>query len=358
MDPTRFPHRIAFSFTPGTFDIERMRPDIWSYDDESGSAHAQLDACWSRLLPALSKLGLLMACAPSSPVTAAVAIKAARFEPVPDSADWVCLETGIELCPANLGGVLAALEPLESGQQTASLQFFDRCGEGCVKLLVTSRSDIAAFEDLVRRHAMSRHIAHFGPAGSAVSLLLDAEPDAQAVRSLWGGLRRTLPTSAFPGLEGVSRRRALGVAGLRHAWRARETAVMPLIRAMTLADAPLGIGVRNDAVFLPVGMYPTHWADCCCGTTFFAGASQLTLRHELNRSEAWVTRFELHGEEILCLEIYDNAGRFSAGLGLRPEALSVHRTQWNHWLREAACQPGSSSQSSCMDKNDPTPEIA
>ncbi len=338
MDPTHSTHRIAFSFAHGTFDIERMRPELWCDDDECGSAYVQLDACWSRLLPALSKIGLLMACAPSHPITAAVALKAAQFEHVPESPDWVCLESGIEICPENLGGVLATLEPLEGGQQTAALQFFDRDGEGCLKLLVTNRSDLAAFEHLVSRHATPQYITPFGQTGSAAALTLGtAEPDAQAMRSLWGGLRRTLPTSAFPGLEGISRRRALGLAGLRHAWQIRETAVMPLIRAMTLADAPLGIGVRNDAVFLPVGMYPTHWADCCCGTTFFAGASQLTLRHELSQAEAWVTRFEVRGQETLCLEIYDDAGSFRAGLGLRHEAMPTHHIQWKHWLREAAC---------------------
>ncbi len=337
MDPTHSPHRIAFSFAYGTFDIERMNPDLWNYDDDCGSAYVQLDACWSRLLPALGKMGLLMACAPSSAITAAMGLKAARFEPVPDSPEWVCLETGMELCPANLGGVLATLEPLEGAQQTAALQFFDRNGEGCLKLLMTNRSDVTAFEHLVSCHAMPHHVTPWGPAGSAASLVLGAEPDAQAVRSLWGGLRRTLPTSLFPGLEDVSRRRALGVAGPRHAWQIRETAVMPLIRAMTLADAPLGTGLRNEAVFLPVGMYPTHWADCCCGTTFFAGTSQLTLRHELSHAEAWVTRFEVRGKEILCLEIYDDEGRFCAGLGLRPEAMPTHHIQWNHWLREAAC---------------------
>ena len=337
MAPTHLPHRIAFSFALGTFDIERMNPDLWCYDDECGSAYVQLGACWSRLLPALNKLGLLMACTPASPITAAMALKEARFESVPDSPDWVCLATGIELCPANLGGVLATLEPLEGARQTASLQFFDRNGDGCLKLLLTNRSDITAYEQLVNCHAMPQHITHFGPNGSAASLVLGTEPDAQTVRSLWGGLRRTQPTDTFPGLEGVSRRRALGVAGPSHAWQIRETAVMPLFRAMTLTDAPMRIGVRNDAVFLPVGMYPTHWADCCCGTTFFAGTSQLTLRHELSHAEAWVTRFEVRGKEILCLEIYDDVGRFRAGLGLRPEAMPTHHIQWNHWLREAAC---------------------
>lgn len=161
---------------------------MWCDDEDCGSAYVQLDADWSRLLPALGKIGLLMACAPSHPVTAAEALKAARFEKVPESPDWICLESGMEICQAKLGGVLATLEPLEGGQQTAALQFFDRSGEGCLKLLVTNRSDLAAFEHLVSRHAMPPHISPFGQTGSAAALTLGAaEPDAQAVRSLWGG---------------------------------------------------------------------------------------------------------------------------------------------------------------------------
>ncbi|MEZ5387761.1 MAG: ChuX/HutX family heme-like substrate-binding protein [Prosthecobacter sp.] len=314
-----------------------MKPSFWEVDVEGGSAHVQLDARWLRLLPALEKCGLLMACAPSGPVTAAVAARRLRFESVPDSSEWVCLESGIELCPANLGGVLAALEPLEGGQHTASLQFFDREGEGCLKLMLTNHSDVTAFETFVCRHAMPRHLAHFGPSGNACSLVSDAEPDAQAVRSLWNGLRRTLPTSIFPGVDGISRRRALAVAGPKYAWCVRENAVLQLLRAMTLADAPLGIGVRNDAVFMPAGMHLSHWADCGCGTTFFSSVVQLTLRHELNACECWATRFEVHGSEVLSVEVYDADGHFRAGLGLRPEAHPVQREQWNHWLREAAC---------------------
>jgi putative heme degradation protein len=337
MENTRNPDRIAFGFQPGSPNLERMNPALWAFDEDTGSAHAQLGARWARLLPALEKIGLVMACAPSGPVTSALAARRLRFASVPDSAEWICLETGIELCPANLGGVLAALEPLEGGLHTASLQFFDRAGEGCLKIMLTNHSDLAAFESFVCHHAMLRHLAHFGPSGAAASLLLTAEPDAHAVRSLWNGLRRTLPTSAFPGVEGVSRRRALAVAGPCHAWRVRQSAVMAVLRAMTLADAPLGIGVRNDAVFLPAGICLASWADCCCGTTFFAGTAQLTLRHELGACECWVVRFEVCGSEVLSLEIYDDAGRFRAGLGLMNAAHPVQREQWHHWLREAAC---------------------
>ncbi len=324
-------NRIAFSFEPGTFDIGRMKPGLWEVDEETGSAHVQLDARWARLLPALEKTGILMACAPSGPATAAVALEQARFEPVPNSADWVCLESGMEICPASLGGVIAAMEQLETGQQTASLQFFDRQGEACLKLLATNRTHVAAFEDLVRCHAGGRTGGRF-ESESWTPAPLETVPDARAVRSLWNGLRRTLPETSFPGLEGLSRRRALAVAGRGHAWQMRTTAVPSLLRVMTLADAPLGIGLRNEAVFLPAGMYPSHWSDCVCGTTFFSTTAQITLRHLIQRSEAWVTRFVVGTREVLCLELYDQHGRFCAGLGLRPEATRAQHEQWNDWL--------------------------
>lgn len=329
------PNRIAFSFVQGTFDIDRMKPVLWEVDEDTASAHVQLDARWERLLPALSKVGILMACAPSGPATVAVALEHARFEPVPNSSDWVCLESGMEICPANLGGVIAAIEGLEGGLETASLQFFDRSGDGCLKLMATNRTDIAAFEALVGRHATARHTANFG--SRAVTPSKGGEPpDARTVRSLWDGLRRTLPETSFPGLEGVSRRRALAVAGPEHAWQVRTTAVSSLMRVMTLADAPLGIGLRNEAVFLPMGMYPSHWNDCACGTTFFSTAAQVTLRHLIHQSETWATRFFVKDREVLCLELYDRQGRFCAGIGLRPEATRAQQDQWNEWLHRAS----------------------
>ncbi len=329
------PHRIAFSFVQGTFDIDRMKPVLWQVEEDTASAHVQLDARWERLLPALSKVGILMACAPSGPATVAVALENARLEPVPNSADWVCLDSGMEVCPANLGGVIAAIEGLEGGQETASLQFFDRNGEGCLKLMATNRTDIAAFEALVGRHAAARHSTSFGNRVMPPSQGGDS-PDAQTVRSLWDGLRRTLPETFFPGLEGVSRRRALAVAGPDHAWQVRTTSVSSLMRVMTLADAPLGVGLRNQAVFLPVGMYPSHWNDCACGTTFFSTAAQVTLRHLIHQSETWVTRFIVKSREVLCLELYDRQGRFCAGVGLRPEATPAQQEQWNDWLHRAS----------------------
>lgn len=334
MEPHLTSHpRIAFSFEPGIFDIDRMRPARWEVEEGTEAGHVPLDARWELLLPALARCGTLMACAPSGPATVAVALEGARFEAVPDSADWVCLESGVEICPASLGGVIAAIEGLESGRQTASLQFFDRRGEGCLKLLATNRTDIAAFEALVRRHASAHLAAHFG---TPVMLLprLETVPEARTVRSLWDGLRRTLPETSFPGLEGVSRRRALAVAGPDLAWPLRTSSVSSLLRVMTLADAPLGIGLRNEAVFVPVGMCPGHWNDCACGTTFFSSAAQFTLRHLIHQCEAWVTRFEALGQEVLCLELYDQAGRFHAGVGLRPEATRAQQVQWAGWLRK------------------------
>ncbi|HEY1049341.1 MAG TPA: ChuX/HutX family heme-like substrate-binding protein [Prosthecobacter sp.] len=329
------PNRIAFSFVQGTFDIDRMKPVLWEVEEDTASAHVQLDARWERLLPALSNVGVLMACATSGPATVAVALDSAFFEPVPNSADWVCLESGMEICPANLGGIIAAIEGLEGGQETASLQFFDRNGDGCLKLMATNRTDIAAFEALVRRHAGGRHTAHFGTPVTPSSPGEGTTPDARTVRSLWDGLRRTLPETSFPGLEGVSRRRALAVAGPEHAWQVRTTSVHSLMRVMTLADAPLGVGLRNEAVFLPVGMYPSHWNDCACGTTFFSTAAQVTLRHLIHQSETWVTRFIVKSREVLCLELYDKQGRFCAGVGLRPEATHAQQEQWNDWLHRA-----------------------
>lgn len=326
------PNRIAFSFPSGTFDMGRMCAPLWEVDSNMGSAHVQLDARWEVLLPALKKLGVLMACAPSGPATVAVALDCARFEAVPNSADWVCLESGVELCPAHLGGLIVAIEELEGGQETVSFQFFDRYGDGCFKLLATNRTDVNSLEALVSLHAVQSRPCYFGSPQQPPSWS-EALPETWAVRSLWDGLRRTLPESSFPGLEGVSRRRALASVGEDLAWKLRQSGLSSLLRVMTLADAPLGVGLRNHAVFLPAGMYPSHWSDCACGTTFFSSCAQLTLRHLNHGIEAWATRFLVKDQEVMCLEIYDEVGNFSAGIGLRPEATRIQREQWNAWLQ-------------------------
>lgn len=330
--PTPPTRRLAFSLPLGTFDLDRLHPELWEVDEAAGTAVVGLDGHWPRLLIGLSKTGLLMASVSAGPVSFAAALMPPRFEPIPDSAEWICLESGTQFCPANFGGALAVIERCGQ-QQMMSIQIFDRTGEGCLKLLATNLTDVAALEELVRRHACGRSRMYFGDR-AAPPRVVERVPDAATVRSLWSGLRRTLPETFFPGMGEVTRQRALAVAGADHAWPVPSSAVSRLLEAMTLADAPMGGAVRNGAVFLPVGFYPNRWGHCECGVTFFSESVQLTLRRTLNQAQTWVTRFTQGSAEVLCLEIYDEHEQFCAGIGLRPEAARHHHQLWNEMLRE------------------------
>lgn len=325
--------RIAYSFPAQTFDLRRVRPELCFEADEGAALAIHLDGNWSKFFRNLRELGLVMVTAARGPISLATAWEKPQFQSYPGSDEWMCLESGSEIRPAAFGGGMAVVETV-GDQQVASFQFFDRNGEGCMKILVTNWSDHEVFEDLVARHASGKRTVPFGQKSEART---ETPPPAQAdVRKLWNGLSRSLPDSAFPGLEGVSRLSALEVAGQDLAWRLPRRVVRQALQNMTLAQVPLGGAVRNEAVFLPTGFFPTHWGDCGCGTTFFGEASQLTLRGCAQRGQAWATRFQLGTEEIICIEMYNQRGDFAGGVGLRPESSKWQKEQWNDILKTGA----------------------
>jgi putative heme degradation protein len=335
MDPTSHPSpRIAYSFPSFTFDLRRVRPE-WCFEADGGAARAiHLDGNWSGFFRNLRELGLVMVTAARGPVSLAAAWEKPVFQSYPGSDEWLCLESGAEIRPAAFGGAMAVVEDV-GDQQVASFQFFDRSGEGCLKILVTNWSDHEVFEDLVARHASGRRSISFGQkAGTRAET---PAPDTVTVRQLWNGLSRSLPDTVYPGLEGVSRLSALEAVGRDLAWRLPRRVVRQALQSMTLGQVPLGGAVRNEAVFLPTGFYPTHWGECGCGITFFGEASQLTLRGCGHRGQTWATRFLLGGEEIICIEMYDVRGDFAGGIGLRPEAGKWQRDSWADVLRSAQC---------------------
>ncbi|HEY1084747.1 MAG TPA: hypothetical protein VGE29_20950 [Prosthecobacter sp.] len=336
MDSTSHPPRIAYSFPAHTFDLRRVKPE-WCFEADEGAATAiHLDGNWPRFFKHLKDLGLIMATAARGPVSMAAAWEQAHFQSYPGSDEWLCLESGAEIRPSAFGGAMAVVENV-GDQQVASFQFFDRNGEGCLKLLVTNWSEYEVYEDLVARHASGRRTIQFGQKSEARTET--PAPDKATVRHLWNGLSRSLPDSAFPGMEGVSRLSALEAAGQDLAWRLPRRVVRQALQNMTLAQVPLGGAVRNEAVFLPTGFFPTHWGECGCGTTFFGEASQLTLRGCGHRGQVWATRFPLGAEEIICIELYNSRGDFAGGIGLRPESARWQKEQWNDMLKTAKEAP-------------------
>ncbi len=333
--------RISYSFPESTFDLEALCPRYVFEADGGATLAVQLDGRWPEFFQHLYELDLVLACAGHGPVSMASAWAAPQFDCYPGSSALLCLESGVELTPSAFGGGMAVVEQAATGQQLASLQFFDRHGHGCLKLLLTNGSDLDAFESLVRDHACGRRMTQFGLKTRA-SQRSESVPDTEMVRAVWDGLSRSLPDSSFPGLEGVSRHDALAAVGQDKAWRLPRWVVRQTLQSMIEHSVPLGGAVRNEAVFLPVGFWPTHSGECSCGVTLFGETSQFTLRGSQVGGDTWGTRFTRGDQEVICVEFYDDRGNFAAGLGIRSEAADWQRTLWNEMLKTSGW--------SCLDE--------
>ncbi len=340
MDPAAAqPSRIAYSFPAGTFDLRRLSEKHCFEADDGQATVISLDGDWSRFFQRLPDVGLIMATAAKGPISMAAAWGCPRLQEFPGASEWICLETGTEIRPAAFGGAMAVVEEVGE-QQMASIQFFDRQREGCLKLLMTNWSDLEAFEALTSRHASFRKTTSFGVAKSSTLPPVETvRPETATVRRLWNGLCRSLPDSNFPGLDGVRRQDALKAVGEDLAWRLPFWIVRQALQEMSLALAPLGGAVRNEAVFLPLGFHPKHWNRCGCGMTFFGETSQITLRRSTHEGQAWATRFTRGTHEVICIELYDDQGTFCGAIGLRPEATPAQYEQWNQLLRECSAKP-------------------
>lgn len=322
--------RISYSFPAPTFDIDRMRPELWKSSADRRTHLLSLRPCWEKWLPALSKWDLVMACARLGPLSIATALAPLVLTPVPDSNLWLCLESGTELDTSQLGAAAIVIEHLH-GHTFASLQFFDRSGQGVLKLLVTNGTDLAAFHALACQFGCRRQTLY--PQSSEWPPLDLSPPTPETlttVRTQWLSLTRTLPEHTFPGQPTLARLAALKAVGPVRAWPISTKAALAAVGALTLHKAPLGAAIRTSASFLPTGFYPLRHEACGCGTTFFSDTAQLTLHPLPNASaEAWVTRFTHGTYEVQCIEFYLKSGHFCGGIGLRPEAETRHHVLWN-----------------------------
>jgi hypothetical protein len=329
--------RISYSFPPPTFDIDCMQPELWRASKDGRTLILSLRTCWKKWLPALSKWDLVMACARLGPMSIATALAPIRLNRVPDSNLWICLESGMELDTSNLGAAALVIEHLHS-HTFASLQFFDRSGQGVLKLLATNGTDLATFHAFARQFGCKRQT--LSQLSSELPPLDLSPPDPEtlaAVRTQWLSLTRTLPEHTFPGQPTLARLAALKAVGSTRAWQISTKAALAAVGTLTLHQAPLGAAIRTTASFLPTGFYPLRHEACCCGTTFFSDTVQLTLHphpHSTNSAEAWVTRFTQGTHDVRCIEFYLNTGHFCGGIGLRPEAEPRHHTLWNGILSQ------------------------
>jgi hypothetical protein len=322
--------RISFSLPTPAFDLGRMRPELWRRSSDRQTQLLSLRPSWEELLPALSRLDLVMACAAVGPLSIATALAPVRFTLVPDTSLWVCVESGTELDGAQLAAAAIVVENHLS-YAMASLQFFDQEGTGVLKLLATNGTDLEALHDLACQFGCPHHSWPSQPIERALMDLSAPDPAAlEALRAQWLSLTRTLPDDVFPGVPGLARLAALRAAGPSRAWQVCQKAALAAVGTLSLHHGPLGAAIRTAASFLPAGFYPLRHEACGCGTTFFSETVQLTVRRPSTADwEVWVTRFSQGTAEVRCLEFYLSSGHFCGGIGLRPEAEPYHHTLWN-----------------------------
>lgn len=325
--------RVAFSFNAGTFDLRRICPE-WYFETDDGRCTAvRLDHRWERLFGSLRELGMVLASTSSGPLTLKDTWLQPAFLRLPESDVLLDVESGCEVRLSALNSALAIVEDV-GDQQLASLHFLDSTGRGMLKILLTSGSDLTAFEQLVMAHsftpfhAKDRHLA--SPLHSA---RCSGKPDAASVRALWSGLSRTTPGDFFPGLEGISRHAALSAAGADLAWLVSVDAVQEAVQQAVLHRLTLGGAVRNSAVILPAAFRPSQSESFHGRTTWFSDLGQFTLCAHHSLCRTWAVRHSTAIGDVVCLEFYDAEDRFCGGLGLRPEANAQDQHHWKHALR-------------------------
>ncbi len=363
------PSRIAYSFPEGTFDLRSLCPHAWFEADDGWTTAVRLGGHLPSLFRRLEHLGVILVSAQSGPVSLADTWERPSFQWVAHTGEFVELRSGAEVRLAALKTAMAVVQEVED-QQVASIQFFDAQGAGGLKLMMTNWSDLEFFEALVTIHARSREEGqadgrlerlglNLNPGGAASSSTrglghraggaMPAVPamedsattqaqghahDAATVRRLWSGLARSLPDSDFPGMQGLSRREGLAMAGGDMAWAVSREQVLRAVEAMAARGVLMGGAVRNGLAILPAAFRPRHWNPCGCGQTFFSGRSQFTLRRCCGAGEAWAVRFSTATDEVVCLEFYDEEGRFSGGLGLGAEATAEDHGCWRELVGE------------------------
>ncbi len=338
MDFPARPHpRVAWSFPEGTIDLESLCPAQCLSGDEEETRAVSLEPRWRELLPRLADLGPVLGSAASGGLSAAQLWPAPDFTWIPGTGTAMDVRHGTEIDPGQLGGVLAVVEQGSGSQEMVNLQFFDRSGAGCLKLILTNLSDLAAFRSLVADFgggfgvmpSSSAPLAGGGvpcPGTSAVS--------AEQVRGLWQGLPRTSPDQDFPGIPGCRRERAFALAGADRAWRLPGDGMRQAVCGVMQAGGMLRVTVRNRAVLAHVQFNPTHSQECACGTTFFSPSSQLTLRRQADVMDVWVVRHpEPHGAARLEIECFGFGG-FCGAVGIVADP-AVPLLEWAALLQAA-----------------------
>ncbi|TLD72820.1 hypothetical protein FEM03_01745 [Phragmitibacter flavus] len=327
------PPRVAYSFDAGTFDLRKSCPGLWLMGESSQSTMVRLDTRWELMLGGLRELGAVLASVRSGPLNLATVWPRVDFQRIPGTYELVELHSGTELRSGMLGSAMAVVDEID-GQQMASLQFSTRDGTGCLKIMITEDSDLDAFEQLVRTHAVATAWGTPTPVESSDPTEAPL-PDWKQVKPLWEGLARTRPGRYFPGLAMVPRLSGLKAAAGSFAWQLQPQVDRLLLEQMTARRGWMEFAVRNRAVFMPANCTLSRASFCGCGLTFFSPQTQLTMRcGDGGAWSTWVVCLPTPEGERWNIEAYDERGELCISIGLSDTASDAEETFWRSQLLE------------------------
>lgn len=326
--------RVAYSFPAGTFDLQHTQGNLCLASEDGSTTYVGLRLQWVRLFEMVRHLHVVLGAAASGPISLADTWERPDFTLFPGTGCLYDLESAAEIKWHHLASAIAVVDD-HGHQQTASIQFFDRQGRGCLKLMLTNFSDLDAFDRLIKKHAVpfDSGVEPEEPLCSGCKPAAKAA-DADLVRRLWRDAARSRPDDHLPGLSRFKRREALPLVGADLAWDCQGMVVMRALEIATAQSIPLRCTVNNQGIFLPAPFTPTHWHPCEAGLTFFSPFSQLTLRHNREPWEAWATRHSSWPiQSRLTLEIYDDDGLLCGTLTPASEASDIQVHAWNSVLK-------------------------
>ena len=211
-------------------DAVRLRPD------------------WAGLLPALGKLGYVMALTRNEHC---VHERKGFYREVTVTANGqmglvVSADIDLRLFLGGWASVFAIEEQTSKGTQR-SIQVFDRQGTAVHKVFLTEDSQLQAWSPLLERFAAAEQSAFLDlqPLPQAAAAQADALIDAAALRVGWAALKDTHHFFALLKKHGTSRTQALRLAGREWAEPLHVSELPKLLEQAGVREVPIMVFVGN-----------------------------------------------------------------------------------------------------------------
>ncbi|HWL54591.1 MAG TPA: ChuX/HutX family heme-like substrate-binding protein [Chthoniobacteraceae bacterium] len=211
--PRFLSHRAdSFAFPPGHSICRSHHHQL--FRAEGGEVCAALSCDWDALLSGMSELGPVALITHNRSVRLAMLVEQVDFAHEPLSDSYIELQSGLIADPQEWTYALAVQENLPSGA-IFGFQFFDRTGQGQLKVVLTREAQLEHFFAMVEEHGVGGYppaCAEEPPSrtSDATPPLL---PGRTLLRGLWKRTRHETGGRFFPGLPGITRLAALQNVG-------------------------------------------------------------------------------------------------------------------------------------------------